>query len=258
VSSFIIASYALALPASAWLWWSIVPRWWRSRDTFAGPAQPWNPVATCLTAAWVVLHLQSVFLSSRDTPEPATLKSVQQNCLFSSMAFVVLMTVVASTGWTRLREMGFEFRGAGQQVRVGFLAFVAALLPVFIVQMCMLPFRTPEAEHPMLKLLESNQAAAVLTWIVLAAVVVAPLIEELMYRVILQPAFGTQLPPVASVIASSVIFSAVHGWPDMVPLFPLAFVLGAVYRGERSYLACVTAHAAFNGWMLIHALLSAA
>ena len=84
----------------------------------------------------------------------------------------------------------------------------------------------------------------------------APIGEELLYRVIIQGVLQRHLPPSVSIVISSVVFSAVHGFPDAIGLFPLALILGYLYWRTGSYLTIVTTHAVFNGATVILTLLS--
>jgi membrane protease YdiL (CAAX protease family) len=93
-------------------------------------------------------------------------------------------------------------------------------------------------------------------WIVLSAAFLAPLTEELLYRVLLQGWAQSHLAPWQAIVASSFVFVAQHSMSDWLPLLPLALILGYVYHRRRSYLAVVVLHALFNGVMLALAWLA--
>ena len=81
----------------------------------------------------------------------------------------------------------------------------------------------------------------------LTAVVLAPLLEELQYRVILQSWLVERLGPfvgVALVVRRSSRCCTAGGM--VWRLIPLAAILGWTYHRTRSYLTVVTAHALFN------------
>ena len=86
------------------------------------------------------------------------------------------------------------------------------------------------------------------------ATILAPLTEELMYRVTLQEGLEKFAPGNASIWLTALLFAGVHsvnGRPDALPLFPLALILGYVYRQTHSYVAVFTLHALFNGLTVI-------
>ena len=84
----------------------------------------------------------------------------------------------------------------------------------------------------------------------------APIEEELLYRVIFQGTLQRYVSPLTSIIISAAVFSAVHGFPDALGLFPLALILGYLYWRTGSYLTIVTTHAAFNGVTVLLTVLS--
>jgi membrane protease YdiL (CAAX protease family) len=52
-----------------------------------------------------------------------------------------------------------------------------------------------------------------------------------------------RLMPIA---ASSLLFAALHQWPDQAPLFVLALVLGYLYQRTHRILPCIVLHACLN------------
>jgi membrane protease YdiL (CAAX protease family) len=93
--------------------------------------------------------------------------------------------------------------------------------------------------------------------VLFAAIVVAPLSEELLFRGLFQTGFRNlcQKPWVA-IIAASVIFAMAHPnrehWPA---LFVLAIGLGYAYEKSGSLFQSIFMHAMFNGTMIAATLL---
>jgi membrane protease YdiL (CAAX protease family) len=87
--------------------------------------------------------------------------------------------------------------------------------------------------------------------IFLMAVVVAPVVEELMYRVAVfggmyqRNSFGIGL------VISSILFGLAHGYPDCLALLPLAVAIGFTYSRRRSYRTAVLIHFLFNGFNMM-------
>ena len=214
-----------------------------------------------LLALVLVVYLigQSLFTRWNSPPNPPaqniTINTLHWVILTGALEWGLLLGLLLTTPHISLRDYGFRIQDWHWQLAVGGLAFLASLLPVYSLLLASSPLRSTETLHPFLKLLRENPGADTVLWIALSVMVVAPLVEELIYRVVLQSALLQWLPVRVAWPMTAVIFSAVHGWPDMIPLLPLALVLGGVYYRFRSYLASVTTHALFNTWMLIWALL---
>ncbi|HEY3964048.1 MAG TPA: CPBP family intramembrane glutamic endopeptidase, partial [Planctomycetaceae bacterium] len=93
-------------------------------------------------------------------------------------------------------------------------------------------------------------------WIIVSAVILAPVAEELLYRVLLQGWAQGQMASWKAIVFSSFVFVVQHDPFDWLPLIPLALILSYVYNRRRSYLAVVVLHALFNGVMLALAALT--
>lgn len=137
---------------------------------------------------------------------------------------------------------------AGQTVLV-------SLLPVGLVILLTSSLRNEENMHEMFKIMQNSHDPMVFLLILLSAVILAPLWEELLYRVCLQGVLQ-KLHPVGGILVTAVIFSMAHGWPDSLALIPLSLMLGVLYYWKRSYLTNVLAHALFNSYNFLLALMT--
>jgi membrane protease YdiL (CAAX protease family) len=162
----------------------------------------------------------------------------------------ILIPLLRVTGKNRLADYGITWEGWLDELHYGAVGFLASLPPVIAVLLIMMPWRGPETEHPFLKLLSQTHSDGLLIEVTFAAAVSAPLMEELVFRVVLQGLLETVIHPMAALLIPAVLFASVHG-ADGIPLFPLAVILGIVYRIRRSYVAVVTVHSLFNMTFLI-------
>jgi membrane protease YdiL (CAAX protease family) len=173
-----------------------------------------------------------------------------------AMNFVILAAVLpllAVTGRNRLADYGIEGRGWRAEVRFGALAYLLATPIVMGVLLAMSNVRGPQTEHPFLKLL-TGASGAEIVGVAFAAVVAAPLTEELIFRVLFQGLLESLVPAWLAVLLAALAFAAMHGRYDAIPLFPLAIALGLLYHVRRSYVAVATTHALFNATFLVLAL----
>jgi len=190
------------------------------------------------------------------SPDDLTVERLQTHSAEKMFFLALLVASFFLIPHLSLKDYGVRFQKWLKQLAVGGLAFLASWLPVFLLLLATSPLRTEETLHPFLQLIHEDQSGETLVWIGVAVVLVAPFWEEFAYRVILQTSLSRWMPNAAAIGLTAVLFCAVHGWPDMIPLLPLALVLGAVYHYYRSYLAVVAAHALFNAAMLVMALVS--
>ncbi len=107
-------------------------------------------------------------------------------------------------------------------------------------------FSTPRVEENARTLYDSAKGG----WLVVLVLIVvagAPLVEELLYRGLLQGAFMRQVNEVVSVVAVATWFAVIHFRPVEYPgLFVFGLVLGTCALVTRRLGMSVLAHVAFN------------
>jgi membrane protease YdiL (CAAX protease family) len=163
----------------------------------------------------------------------------------------ILVLLVLGFGARNPREFGFTLSNWRRQVLDGLETAHASFLPVLGILLSTSPWRTAEAKNPLLRLLEQDQRLQTLAWILLAAVVLAPLMEELLFRVILLSWFKVRLGSRHAIGISSLTFAAIHGPLDGAALLPLAFLLGRLFDCRHQFLSVFVAHAVFNLWNIV-------
>jgi hypothetical protein len=142
-----------------------------------------------------------------------------------------------------------ELRYAGE-------VFLVALAPTTLLRLVIAYFYmtvsgTDEIpQHPFLELMRDGIDTPMLLTIAFMAVVMAPLMEELLYRVVILGGMAQAGWPLTGLWLSSILFGIAHGFPDCLALLPLAFLLGFAYLRRRSYLTVILVHFLFNAFNL--------
>lgn len=104
-----------------------------------------------------------------------------------------------------------------------------------------------ESMQEAVKLLQEAKDPLVVALMAVAAVLVAPVAEEVVFRGYLYPAAKRFCGPTGAILFSSLVFSAAHGnVVALVPLFALAVVLCLLYEFTGSIWACISVHFLFN------------
>jgi len=212
--------------------------------------------ATFVVAMVLPQFILGLALSKEATP----LEKVQWRAVAMAIQGLSVAGLLLAAGPVKRQDFGWDPSTWRRDALVGAAGFLASLIPVFLVNEYIdrLGLRPEGTKHLFFKILEADSRFAVLGWIAVSVVVLAPLAEELTYRVLLQGWCQSHFSPWAAIVFSALIFSLVHGMPDCFPLFPLALVLGFVYYRTRSYVAVVVLHALFNATNLTLSVLSGA
>jgi len=237
----------LVLSVTAWI--RLAVQWCRGSRPLSEPCEPppkphW--AALLMTALSIGLSLMIVTQPKPAPRDDFGISNVQSVCSSTALLGVIIALPLLLDQQTHPSQLGFHSQKLGQQFARGAYGYAVAFAPVAIVYWLTTPLRTDKSQHQLLRLIQSQPSIDTLLWVVLAAVICAPLVEELLYRVILQSAARRLLPRWAAIIATALVFAVVHRWPDAVPLLPLALVLGVVYDCTRSYWSVVVLHVLFN------------
>jgi len=218
----------------------------------------WHLILVLLIALLASYHAVKTQLNVK--PAPANFESVEasldriRHAVLSKLVLVALIPGFLVVIFDRkFADFGFRRDNLKHQVLTGAIGFLAASLPVAAIQLLLFEtgVRDGQHVHTLLVMLREHPQFSVIAWVAVSAIVSAPAAEELLYRVILQGALQSQVRPGLAIVFSSIVFSCVHAWPDPLPLFPLALILGYVFYKTNSYLAVVTLHALFNATNLI-------
>ncbi len=242
----------MMLTTSAEVWWQ-----WRKRYQATGSIWPQselpngsvNLIAVLLTLAMIGVTLVSALSLDRaaiTAEKEYSINNVLAGCAMNGTLVVVLLPILSGGSLQILTDLGFRLTNWRQQFIEGMQTALASFLPVMLVMLATFWMRTPQATHPLLKLLQQDGRLQTFAAVVLAAVVLAPLVEELMFRVILLGWLKTKTNSTEAIVISSVAFAAVHGPLDGIALMPLALLLGFLYDRRRSYWSVFVAHAFFN------------
>ena len=175
--------------------------------------------------------------------------------LIALWPLIVFAPVLSGEKRNRLSEFGIHLRGLHKEIGYGFVGFLAAVLPVYLFRWATKAILDliglPLEPRSMLKFLAHDDRGAVLLGIGVSVVVLAPLVEELLFRVVLQGWLETVLPAGLAIGLTAAVFALIHPFTDSPALLPLALILGCLYASRRSYPAVVVLHATFNGANLL-------
>lgn len=226
------------------------------------PRATWNQFSQILALGLAFLMFASHIASGIDKtlslypaekPLPTTDQLVS-NLVFGVGVTLVLIAILISSA--RASDYGFRFRSLSTQVRDGIQGFLFAILPTGALVLLTALVRTKENQNSLLSFLQQHPDPSAIVLVFATAVVLAPLYEELLFRVILQGWLSNHLKPGAAISITAVVFCLVHGPIDGIALLPLALVLGILFDRRHSYLSVVVIHALFNATMLTLTLLS--
>lgn len=246
--------------ASVGVWFYLIERMSRGPILPFEPRRPvpWHGVWTFLPVLLVLLTLAAAIggrsdeaaddarASASELIERITLGSAQQIVLV-----VAMLAAMIAISRANLVDLGLpKNRGElARDVQVGVIAWLAALVPVYGVQFALIKMVGEVEGHPLIKMVEEQANPGLFVLAFTAAVIVAPLCEELLFRLVLQgwlekwedSQLGWRTPPAepvaaeaASTIASADAASMTlenEAPTEVVPLEPPATGVGGLPYG---------------------------
>lgn len=259
----------IALTPALWIvpihYWSL---WRRLRGNVAPPPEQstrwgfrhvWIASAVFLVVDFVGLYVfdyaDCAFWLRPDERLPASQQSLAASGLWSAVALMALLgalmlrrselNLLRLGGWSIGRTVGRTAAALGTLFGIGLvLLFLGKLVPgVVTLQAILTAIR------------EVYGVAA----LVLVAVVIAPLTEELVFRSVIFDVVARYMPAFWANALQALLFAAAHLEPRRLPyLFALGFLSGRLRRGSGGLFASVTLHAANNAVAVLFLLVAAA
>jgi membrane protease YdiL (CAAX protease family) len=135
---------------------------------------------------------------------------------------LALITIRVGASW---RDFGWSLEGAGRNLQRGLIGFVMLAPPVYALQGVLVYFWKPSA-HPLMEMFKGSPNIAFFATLVAAAVVVAPLTEEMLFRILLQGWLERACGGRRS--AQEVLFGHIHSEPTIQPSLEITEIGGAV------------------------------
>ena len=228
------------------------PRWWGGPPPTLRPGAGWSMVAA-VVALWVLIRTTSEPVA--DAIGPTATIAAGYAVLFGGMGLVAWwVSGVFGTG-DRRRDLGLEAR-----------ALDLLLLPVGAVSLLILegivgtlvragdvPMRSNGESVAQLR--DHPGTFAVL---VVAAVVAAPIFEEICFRGVIQRSLASKVPAAVAVLGSSVLFGLYHSTPEFgvgnlgqaIVLGVLGLALGTLAHLTGRLAPSMLAHAGLNALIL--------
>ena len=228
--------------------------------------EAWNPWLTlfaifgAIVAAFVpqlVYAIVAVSLNLIDVHHPNAVGPDQLLALQAVTYIplgIYLLIVLPVLAHSSLAALGLRWPSAGELL-AGILGALAMTLAVDVAGAIMESLTHKVSPEAAITLLHEMKTPQEKIGFFLIACLLAPMIEELGFRVLLYNALTRYIPIPAAIVVSGFVFGTVHMSPlsldqlltVAIPLACGGMVLAYVYAATRCYWSNVTTHALFNG-----------
>jgi membrane protease YdiL (CAAX protease family) len=175
------------------------------------------------------------------------LLNIGMQVILPGMAFAVVVGRVNPIQWLGLRWKGWV-QVFGIAPLAVFLMFGFSIILHYVGYTEMLIAIGAADEQAAVTMFREGDDPVALGLMVLAAVIVAPVCEEIIFRGYLYPVAKKYAGSTVAALFSALVFAGAHGnVAAMLPLFVFGLVLVAVYEHTGSIWAPISVHLLFNG-----------
>ena len=202
---------------------------------------------------------------------PADQRLAMQRLAIMAQPATLVATILGTLGMlvmivpAGVRAIHLRFDQAAADLRRGISAYILALPWVLLVSILVamivkwFGIKT-STEHEVFTLWrgEGPGVTSLKLVMIVGAVILAPVAEEIFFRGLLQTLVLRVLRmPAAAIVVASVLFASMHSpWPMQPPIFVLSLALGWTYYRSGSLLPAIFMHIGFNAISFIFFLIS--
>jgi membrane protease YdiL (CAAX protease family) len=210
-------------------------------------------VPDAILAAMLVLWFLTNIVGSANRVVVVNTRLLIVGAIFSFLLIAFLLSFLVVRSRNPLDLFGLREAGWRQNLRAACWGLVAALPAIYFIHTVSFHLMGANAQpQPLLRFLAENSNLQDRLLLILTAVVIAPISEELIFRGYIFGVLRRYAGRWWAIVISASVFAAIHAHtPSLAGLFVLAVALTLVYEGAGSLWAPILMHALFNGITVI-------
>jgi hypothetical protein len=214
---------------------------------FWGFAEILLSVAVLLAALGGVIGIASRYLHA---PPESGLWSVLEEAAAYAILFVALKLMFARYGKGVLESLGWTKSFPFSPLSLAVTGFGMSLILILLEY----ALRTPNVSTPFQQLLDDPASRIA---VAIDAITLGPIVEELLFRGLLQPVLVSTVGVFPGILLTSALFGALHlmqnafVWQSGVLIMIVGFVLGSIRHLTGSTKASTIVHMAYNSTLAL-------
>ncbi len=155
-----------------------------------------------------------------------------------------------------LASLGIKRDGFGRGVALGFAIglplFLAAAFCAYLIQKLVNPTTTDQLSKSVTTLSSGTVSWGLIALLAVTLVILAPICEEVFFRGYLYPALRNRMGMHPAMVINGLLFALAHfELVGFLPRFVLGWGLSYIYERNRTLGGPITAHALYNGFILL-------
>ena len=220
-----------------------------SDDT--APVRTFGPPEAVVALLLISFLLLNVIASVSAPSAPLGSRDLAANLV---LTIVVLLILVGFLELRRLnvdRLAGLSKHGLARAIGTGTLLLLAAYPLISAADALMRRFEHGSSKQNIVELFNGSNTMEQRVMIIVLAVAIAPIAEELVFRFFLYGVLRHYIGRFGGLVFTALLFAAVHAHlPSFAPLFVLGVCFTLAYEWSGSILVSMTMHSLFNSLTL--------
>lgn len=169
--------------------------------------------------------------------------------VLNTATLVVLLFVAVIGLGVPIRQLGLSPVGVPLRLAYGVTQAMFWGPLALLCSAVMRALMPPESIHEAQNFFAVQQTPFDWLLLITCVSVLAPLMEELLFRGLIQGWLSRRVGAWGAIFASALLFGFAHStWPDPIALTLLGIGLGLTYQKTRSLYSCIAFHAVFNAF----------
>lgn len=204
-------------------------------------------------AVWIPVLVMDIlnYFRHLSGSEPAALPLLTHITIFHGTAIIAIILLMRSSKLKWRESFGLNAGNIITEIRRGMVFYIAAMPTVLclglISQLLLRQFGYDVTPQNVVTILNTPSSALHRICLITAAVIFAPIIEELVFRGIALPLALKHMKVKPAIILVSLLFTALHFHaPSAAPLFAIATAFSIAYLRSGSILTPIIMHILFN------------
>ncbi len=209
-------------------------------------------VVPLVAAHLVFLGILSILFHGKDPDDlNMGLMLVLQSLVFHWLGLGLIVWRLRAHRVSLLTAFGIDPERMAHHAKIGFLAILGTM-PILLganvlYQLFLQMVNLPTDIQDVTRIIADTRGLVPRLYLGMLAVVIAPVVEEVLFRGILLPALAKAWHPAGAVAVVSALFALIHGHiPSFLPLFILSCALCLAAIRFRSLTIPIVMHSLFN------------
>jgi len=206
-----------------------------------------------IAALLISLLLLNIAVAMSTPPRDLNTRDLAANLVITVVIVLILLGFLSLRGFDLDVLAGFSKLGTVRAATTGALLLVAAYPLIAVADAITQRFlRNGSGRQNIVEMFSGSNTMQQRVLIIVLAVAVAPIAEELVFRFFLYGVLRRYLGRFAALLISALLFAAVHQHlPSFVPLLVLGSCFTIAYEWSGSILVPMAMHSLFNSLSLI-------